>query len=37
MKNTHNKSASEILRQKAEELLKLKPSGLGSHRDGIDL
>ena len=27
MKNTHNNSDSEILRQKAEELLKLKPSG----------
>ena len=30
MKNTHKKSESEILRQKAEELLELKPSGLGS-------
>ena len=27
MKNTYNKSESEILRQKAEELLKKKPSG----------
>ncbi len=30
MKITYNKSESEILRQKAEELLNFKPSGLGS-------
>jgi PAS domain S-box-containing protein len=35
MKNTHNKS--EILRQKAEELLKLKPSGLGSPISETDM
>jgi PAS domain-containing protein len=30
MKNTHNKSDSEILRQKAEELLKKKSAGTAS-------
>jgi PAS domain S-box-containing protein len=37
MKNAHNKSDSEILRQKAEELLKLKPSGLGSPISETDM
>ncbi len=36
MKNTH-KSESEILRQKAEALLKLKPSGLGSPISETDM
>ena len=36
LKNTRNKSESEILRQKAEELMKLKPSGSGSQLSEVD-
>jgi len=37
MKNTLNKSASKLLRQRAEELLKLKPSGSGSPISETDM
>ncbi len=37
MKNTHNKSEAEILRQKAEEILKLKAAALGSPVSETDM
>jgi PAS domain-containing protein len=37
MKNTHNKSESEILRQKAEELLKLKSTRMVSQLSEIEI
>ena len=36
MKNTHNKSEAEILRQKAKEILKLQATALGSPVSEID-